>query len=58
MHCFFEDGALVRLDRERAHVSKAGGNQLGQLFNVDIFLLTTPLLITALIAVKQKNLIP
>ena len=52
MHCLFEDGALVRLDWERVHVSKAGSNQLGQLFNVDVFLFTTPLFITALIAVK------
>lgn len=48
--CLSEDGALIRLDRERAHVREVGGYQLGQLFYVDVLLLTTPFFIVAFVA--------
>lgn len=51
-----QDGALVRLDRERAHVTgDAGLDLLGQLLDVRVLLLSSTLLIKALVAAKPER---
>lgn len=53
---FLKDRALVRLDRERAHVRDIGGNQLGQLLYVDVLLLSASLFIIALVSETNKQI--
>lgn len=51
---FLEDGALIRLDGQRVHVSEAGRYQLGQLFNVDVLLFSSTFFIKALVTGRRR----
>lgn len=46
--------ALIRFDRQRAHVREIGGYQLGQFLYVDVLLFSATFLIVAFVTVIKK----
>lgn len=55
-HSFLQDCTFVRLDIEVVDVIEVGENELGELFDVFVLLLTVALLIAPLGTEKRKNI--
>lgn len=55
-HSFLQDCTFVRLDIEVVDVIEVGENELGELFDVFVLLLTVALLIAPLGTKKRKNI--